>query len=275
MRSMVVGVGVVLCATGVFAQAPMFAGLEEQSTDRLLATRQAQAGALDRTDLEELRKSGGVTQETVGDPYSFGRSMIYLGVVQTEPVDLLDDCTGYPPEGGRCVALNQAPAATAVDESDLGSILLPGKSTKTLLCFTVTHFTAWQWDNSTGSTQSAWMSLGTTVRIESDVLLDPSLINPLTGSSFDGEIVIGSISSFRQLRTLDPAESDFQQHSTTRSCTGGFISEMALRDAYGLSDAVIKDFFQNPMTVSFGAVGQVAMTSFATHTAGIRLYGDK
>jgi hypothetical protein len=56
---------------------------------------------------------------------------------------------------------------------------------------------------------------------------------------------------------------------------GGIISEAALRDAYGLSDSVIKDFFKNPITVSFGTAGDVSMTTSVSYFAGIRLYGDK
>jgi hypothetical protein len=113
------------------------------------------------------------------------------------------------------------------------------------------------------------------IQIESDVLADPTLIGPNTGMPFNGVLEIGGLSTFLQDRTLDPNESDLQRHVTTRSCVGGFVSEMALRDGYGMSNAVIKDFFKNEMTVRFGATGTVAMTTFANYFVGIRLYGDK
>jgi hypothetical protein len=279
MKKMVVGVVVSFCALGVFAQSPsLYDGAEsflEQSTDVFPPDWQPRTEELDRTELGAPLKGADVTEETVGDPYSFKAKVVFLGVSVTERVALRDDCTGYPPDAGRCIETDPAPAVTSVDESDLGAIVLPGKSTKTLLCFTVTPFATWQWENSTASQQLARMTLSTTVRIESDELLDPGLINPVTSLPFDGEIVLGTVSTFRQFRTIEPGELDLQSRSTTRSCTGGFISEATLRDAYGLSNQVIKDFFKNPITVSFGTAGDVSMTTSASYFAGIRLYGDK
>lgn len=268
-----------LCAVGVSAESPFnggpVVGPAEQSVDVLPMNRQPRTEAVDRGVLGETKKGAAVTEETVGDPYSFGAKVVYLGLAQTEPIDLMDDCTGYPPENGRCIETNPAPAPTFVDEADLGSIVLPGKSTKTLLCFTITPIATWEWFNSTTSQQTAQMSLRPTIRIENDALADPSLINPVTGMPFNGVIELGGLTTYLQYRTLDPNHSELQRHVTTRSCIGGLVSEMALRDGYGLSNAVIKDFFKTEMTVRFGAAGTVSMTTFANYFVGVRLYGDK
>ena len=183
------------------------------------------------------------------------------------------DCTGLPAEAN-CIELNPAPAVTSVDESDLAMINLPGKATNSLLCFTITPFANWNWFNGTGTQQNAQMFLRPRVRIESVVLEDPSLINPTTGLPFNGVLLDFSISTFLQSRTLDDGESDFQFRATTRSCTGGLVNKRTLRDQYGLADALITEFFKQPITVSFGVIGNVSMVTNANFNVGVRLYGD-
>ncbi len=220
-------------------------------------------------------KASGVTEESVGDPYSFGRNKTYLGVAQTEWLTLQEDpCGPYVPGEGRCVQLDPAPDATFVDETDLAVIELPKKATKSILCFTFTPFANWQWDNSTGSQQVARMSLNPTVRIESEVLDDPSLIDPSTGLPFNGVLLDGPISTFSESRSLSPGEFDSRRQILTRVCTAGLVNVRSLKDGYGLSDQVIKDFFKKPITVTFGVRGAVSMMTYADYSVGIRLYGD-
>lgn len=221
-----------------------------------------------------FEKRSGVTIETVGDPYSFGRAQTYLGVAQTNTVVLQADCTGFPPDGGVCIETLPAPAATTVDETELATIELPGRSSRSILCFTFTPFATWQWANDTGVQQTARMFLRPAVRVESEVLDDPSLIDPSTGLPFNGVLLDSNITTFVQARTIDPGETDLQFHTTTRTCTGGLVNERALREGYGLSDSVIRDFFRNPITVTFGVRGSVAMVTDATYSVGVRLYGD-
>ena len=225
------------------------------------------------TDYEGMPKRAGVTEESVGDPYSFGRAKTYLGVVQVHSVALRNDCTGYPPEGN-CVELLPAPAATTVDEMDLGTIELPGKATKSLLCFTFTPFANWQWTNDTGARQIAEMGLSPRVRIESEVLDDPSLIDPNTGLPFNGVLLDSTVSTFYQSRTIDPGEVDYQFNATTRSCTAGLVNVRFLRDSYGLSPKQIDQFFRHPITVTFGVWGRVSMVDSGSYSVGVRLYGD-
>ena len=214
-----------------------------------------------------------VTEETVGDPDSFGRAQTYLGLAQ--PALFLEpDCSVLPPDFAPCVDLVPAPGVTSVDEADLATIQLPGKATKSLICFTFTPFASWQWWNTTATPQPARMFLRPLVRVESPVLEDPGLINPGTGLPFDGVLFESTVSSYSEVRTLDPGESEIQYRATTRACTGGLVSTRVLRNGYGLSDAVIKDFFKNPITLSFGVRGNVALVSSGSYRVGIRLYGD-
>lgn len=213
-----------------------------------------------------------VTEETVGDPYSFGRNQTYLGLAQVR-VTLRADCSEFPPDADPCIELTPAPGVTNVDESDLAAIELPGNATNSLICFTFTPFATWEWLNNTGSTQTASMFLRPTVRVESEVLADPSLINPVTGMPFNGVLIDQPISTFLQSRSLAPGESDFQFRATTRACTGGLASQRML-GGLGLSDKLIKEFFKEPIFISFGVSGSVSMVTSGGYLVGIRLYGD-
>ena len=117
------------------------------------------------------------------------------------------------------------------------------------------------------------MLLRPSVRIESEVLDDPSLVDPVSGLPFNGVLMESTVSTFLQYRSLEPGETDTQFHITTRSCIGGFASERQLR-GLGFSDAVIRDFYNNPITLTFGVRGSVSMVDSANYSVGIRLYGD-
>ncbi|MCP4901837.1 MAG: hypothetical protein GY906_33145 [bacterium] len=275
MKKKILGVAVMsMCAVGAFAEPPVPIEIAEQSMDVSYHTTEPSLADSFVYDDSATAKRPRVTEETVGDPYSFGRHKTYLGVAQTEQVVFQADCSTYPTDYGRCIEPLPAPATTSIDETDLGSIELPRKSTKSLLCFTFTPFANWQWSNYTGSTQTAQMFLRPSVRIESEVLNDPALIDPGTGLPFNGVLLDSTISTFLQMRTLDPNETDFQFRATTRSCTGGLVNVRALRDTYGLPASVIKKFFKKPIKVTFGVRGSVSMVEHASYSVGVRLYGD-
>lgn len=278
-KKIVLGIVMACCVTGLQAQSlessGSRAGLDRRSVDVLAAGSPGDSmDWFDAGEWAELKKSG-VTEESVGDPYSFGRKKTYLGVAQTEWLTLQEGpCGPYVPGEGRCVQVEPAPDQTFVNETDLAVIELPKKATKSILCFTFTPFATWQWENYTGGQQLAWMSLNPTVRIESEVLDDPSLIDPGTGLPFNGVLLDQPISTFWERRTLGADESDFRRQIMTRTCTAGLVNVRSLRDGYGLSDAVIKDFFKKPITVTFGVQGTVSMMTYADYSVGIRLYGD-
>jgi len=273
MNKVLIAMVTLFCVAGVHAQSGSSIGIAEETVDLLPAEMEPRAMEVFATEYEGMTKRGGVTEETVGDPYSFSRAQTYLGVVQVKSVALRNDCTGYPPEAP-CVELLPAPAATNIDEMDLGTIELPKRATNSILCFTFTPFASWQWYNGTASQQTAEMWLRPRVRIESDVLNDPTLIDPNTGLPFNGVLIDSTVSTFLQSRTLDPGESDLQFNAMTRSCTAGLVNVRVLRDNYGLSRQQIKAFFRNPITVTFGVWGRVSMVDYGSYSVGVRLYGD-
>ena len=78
---------------------------------------------------------------------------------------------------------------------DLDTIELPGRATRTILCFTFTPFATWEWENHTGVAQTAQMGLRPGVRIESDVLNDPALVDPGTGLPFNGVLLDATVTT--------------------------------------------------------------------------------
>ena len=266
MTTSVTGVLLFLCATAVCAQRPadVMTGLDEWAVDAQPAGR--------------VMIKAGPTAAEVGDADSFGNEKTYLGVAQTAGVTIQDDCTGFDPAAGVCIEHAAPPGTTSVDETGLGTIELPKKATDSILCFTFTQFSTWVWVNSTGSQQTGSMGLFLTVQIENEALIglsDPGG-NPFNGFLFlDGAGIptpAGIVVSTSQT-TLPDGAFEIQRERTTRSCTGGIVSANSLR-AQGLTEAQIKDFFDEPMTITFGVAGSVSMTDFASFFGGIRIYGD-
>ncbi len=228
----------------------------------LVATLQAGAAA-----------AAPVTEEMVGDADSFGRNVRYLGVAQTIPIQMQDDCTGAPPEV-RCVTLAAAPAVTTFTEVDLESIELPGRSTKSLICFAVTPFVSFQFQNDTGVSQpSAQFNVTLDVTIENELLDDAALINPQTGLPFGGELTV-PLSTYRESRSMAAGERAFKQLTLSRNCVGGIVSKESLAGTFGLPEDVVEDFFKKDILVRFGARGTAQLVSFANDSIGVRLYGD-
>ncbi len=213
------------------------------------------------------------TIEEVGDADSFGRNVTYLGLAQTQAVAVLPDCTGSDPTLERCIVGNPAPSPTSFDESDLASISLPAKATKTLVCFTLTPVVQVNWQNPLATPALARFSANAVITFENPVLDDPTLIDPGTGLPFGGSIALG-LSTFSDTHTLQSGETDNKLLFVSRGCIAGIMSKRSLVENYGLTETLAKEFFKRPMTVRFGSRGTVALSDFTSYFYGIRLYGD-
>jgi len=213
------------------------------------------------------------TDAEVGDADSFGKAVIYLGLGQTMPVILTDDCTGSDPTTERCIVQAAAPALTTFDESALGVMTLPAKATKDLVCFNLTPFINVSWNNGTGAQQTARFNALAVITIDNQVLDDPSLIDPNTGAPFNGSLEV-ALSTWRNTHSIGAGEFETESSSQSRSCIAGIISKRQLVETYGLTDALAKDFFKKPMTLHFGVRGSVSMSQFTQYFYGIRLFGD-
>ncbi len=212
------------------------------------------------------------TVDEVGDADSFGKNVTYLGMAQTQAVIVTSDCTGSDPTLERCIVANPAPGITPFNEANLGSIQLPAKATKSLICFTVTPLTQINWFNPLATPAMARFSASASITIDNDVLDDPTLLDPSTGLPFGGVLTLG-LTTFNDSHTLQPGASDNKTLFMSRACIAGLVSKRALVDSYGLSEAQAKEFFKKPMTLTLGSRGSVALAD-ASYFYGLRLYGD-
>jgi hypothetical protein len=233
----------------------------------------ARAAAPQQLAAGPITAAAAPTADEVGDADSFGRNVTYLGLAQTLPVTLLDDCTGSDPTFERCIVQQPAPLSTNFDESGLAVMNLPAKASKSLLCFTLTPFISISWLNPTATQQTARFTATGTIIIDNALLDDPTLIDPTTGSPFNGSLSVG-LSTWHNMHSIAPGEFEDESSSQTRSCIAGLVSKRALVETYGLSDAQASQFFKKAMTIHFGARGAVAMSQFTSYFYGIRLFGD-
>lgn len=216
----------------------------------------------------------------VGDADSFGRNVKWLGLAQTGVITLDSTCVpapGDPPPGpdDRCVTLNPAPASTSFDFPDLARIKLPGKSAESLLCHWLSPIVSYSFGNPTGVFQpNALFRLTPYVVIESPVLADPALINPLTGLPFGGVLETSFAATYVDSRSLQPGDRQLTRHSQSRTCIAGFLSRRSLVENYGLTEAQAKEVFKKEMALRIGVRGSAALVGSASVLYGLRVVGD-
>ncbi len=215
-----------------------------------------------------------LTADQVGDPDSFGRNVKWLGLLSAF-INLQEDCTpppGEPPDPS-CITLNPAPAPTSFDIPDLDSITLPRRASRSLLCHWQTPVAVYLAANDTGVRQQTRFRVFPVYRIQSDVLNDPALIDPGTGLPLGGVIEL-PLSAINVMQGIEPGEFQREDFRGTRVCIAGLISKANLMGTYGLSEAQVRDFFRNPITISMGLAGQAQMVTAASINFGTRIMGD-
>ena len=212
--------------------------------------------------------------DEVGDPDSFGRAVIYLGVASTPSITLKADCLGSPPPApARCVTLSPQPALTSFTVSKLDALTIPAKSTNSLLCFAVTPSMAFMFNNQTGVAQPmARFTARPTLVLENEVLNDPSLIDPTTNAPFNGRISL-SLGTYNESRNMAVGEREYKQMFLSRHCIDG-MSRRVLTETYGLPESIADDFFAHPIHMTFGAAGEAQLVENAGYYYGVRVYGD-
>lgn len=215
-----------------------------------------------------------VSDADVGDADSFGRNVVYAGLLASSQVDMREDCSvgGYP--GETCVTLSPQPAVTPFDFEDMAHITLPGNSTHSLLCFHTTTFRGWQYFNATGANANAQFEYEESVTVESDLLNDPSLIDPSTGLPFNGKIRAYIGTDVLDSKTLQAGFSEYHHEWGSRTCQGGLISKNSLLTQYNLPQSIVDKFFKQPITLRLNIEGSAALVSDGEIVTGIRFYGD-
>jgi hypothetical protein len=211
-----------------------------------------------------------VTVEEVGDADSFGRSVIWLGLLSG--YGRLDaDCTADPADTSPCQTIAAAPASTSFDFADLDVLVLPARASRSLLCQSQTPIVSWSAANATASPEDAHFIVTPYYRVESEVLV--GLSDPNTGVPYNGVIEV-PLTGILTSRTLQPGEAMQELDNDTRACIAGIVSKQNLIGAYGLTEAQAEQFFRRPVTIRFGLRGSARLVEHATINVGTRFYGD-
>lgn len=223
--------------------------------------------------------SASPTAADVGDADTFGRNVVYDGLINSGTISMSTDCTPVPgdPAPGpddHCITLNPAPAITSFDLPDIGRMTLPAKSSHNILCHWLTPIVIYSLYNGTGAPATGRITLSPYLKVESDVLSDPSLIDLTTGLPFNGSLETGFAASYQSSHTLQPGEVDTERFSESRTCIAGTISRQGLIQGYGLTNAQVDKFFSKPMTLRLGLRGSAALVNFSSLIYAVRIMGD-
>jgi len=215
-----------------------------------------------------------VTAEDVGDADSFGKNVKWLGLLSGF-VQLQESCTPAPgdPPLENCIELNPAPAATSFNLVDVDRVVLPARSTDTLICHWQTPIVGYSAANTTGAPEQFSLRVTPTYRIENEVLNDPALTDPNTGLPLAGTIVL-PLTSINQSSQMAPGGSGFEVITGTRMCIGGLVTRDSLIRTYGLSEAQATRFFRRETTIRLDLVGQTRLVDSANINVGTRFVGD-
>ena len=214
------------------------------------------------------------TIEEVGDPDSFGRDVIHLGIANADPAYIAKDCTQQLAAGFECTVALPPPAITEFSHTDLDSIQLPARASNSRLCFAVTPTIVRSFRNDTTAVGNATLTTRSLITIESSVLDNPALVNPATGEPFGGKIDLTFFTRAEDWR-LQPG--DFMRDITqlTRACQGALISKRTLVNDYGLSQSQANSVFNNRITVRIGSSASARFVESLSYGWAIRLYGDR
>jgi hypothetical protein len=232
--------------------------------------------ALSGLAMTSLLRAGPPTAADVGDVESFGHAALYMGVA-TGSVELSPDpCTGpapMPGDGSQCFQLAPAPAATTFNAEDICRIKLPKKATRTIIYPALNFFVNYQLNNTTGTFQPQGLFNFTAIlTIQSDALLDPSIIDPATGLPANGKMSGQFSYVYRDDRSMQINDRQRQRITLVRVGNAG-INKAALV-AQGWPQSVIDAMFTGPMTVSMSMTGGARLATDANVTGNMRLFGD-
>jgi hypothetical protein len=174
----------------------------------------------------------------------------------------------------QCFVLNPSPATTTFDAEDILRIKLPKKATRTIIYPALNFFIDYQLFNQSGVDQpSAFFSFSAELIIESDVLLDPSIIDPATGMPANGKLLANFGYTYNDNRSMKNADRQHLHETLVRVGNAGINKGQLVLG--GLSQSVVDDLFASAMTIRMNVTGSAKfVTDPASITCNMRLFGD-
>jgi len=214
-----------------------------------------------------------VTEEEVGDVDSFKRNVKWAGLGQTKSVVVDSAC--IPNDHTVCAVPSSGGAFASFDARDLETIVLPGKTAKSLVCHHITPFYTYNLSNATGTlTNNARISLAPYVTIYNDALNDPSAIDPSTGLPYAGQLESGMAMTTLHTFSMVDGGSETHRENYSRHCIAGLISKNGLINTWGLSASLAEQFFKHDTKIVFHLRGNHNFVDNGTFFYGIRFTVD-
>ncbi len=225
--------------------------------------------------------AAGPSPGDVGDADTFGRPAIYMGAasglvtLSTDPCPAPTPTPSPVPNGDSfCFQLNSAPAVTTFAASDVARIRLPAKATRDVIFPVLNMFIGYQLENTTGVDQPQGLfQFSATVDIQSDVLLDPCIIDPNTGMPANGTLTSVFAYSFRDDRRMDVNDRQRMREDLARVGNTG-LTKSQFRSTFGLTESQVNHLFKSAITMRMNVTGSAKLCTDGFITANMRLFGD-
>ena len=220
------------------------------------------------------------TVADVGDPDTFGHNAQYMGAASGF-VQLMAACPAptptstppFNPSDSQCFNLNPAPATTSFDAQDICRVKLPKKATRNIIYPAINIFLNFQLQNTSGSPQpSCFLLFTASLTVESDVLNNPSIIDPGTGLPAAGKFTFQFPYIFRDDRSMQDGDRARRRETLVRVGNAGLNRQFFI--ASGLTDSQVDDLFKSAITIRMGIQGSAKFVTDANITANMRFFGD-
>lgn len=222
------------------------------------------------------------TADDVGDLDSLGRNAKFMGAASGNIILQTDPCPSptpgpspstNPANGDQCFQITDTSMSTEFDAQNSCRINLPRASTQDIIYPVLTFFYRYNMSNKTGNTDQARFEFMADITIVSEVLNDPSCVDPNTGKPCFGRLQ----HLFTRTRVFDDRRLDAGEHaewrmSLTRAGNAGINKANLI--ASGLSPTLVDNLFRNPMTIQLNVFGTAKRVDFAQIITNMRLFGD-
>lgn len=211
----------------------------------------------------------------VGDADSFGRPVRWMGFVSSPGINVRESCEPRPGETpSLCMESSTGEEYRETEFRDLAQITLPARSAHSLLCHWLTPSVSGILQNSSGfDNGQAELVAMPSITIENEVLNDPTIIDPVTGLPYNGQMEVYANSSMISA-PLGTGEQTYQRASSTRTCISGYLNRRELVSSWGLTDAQAREFFRKPMTLRLHTVVAARMVLDGHVAVSVRFVGD-
>lgn len=220
-----------------------------------------------------IRLKASVTEEDVGDIDSFNRNVKWAGLGQTKSVVVNSACV--PNDYTVCAPPSSGGSFASFDARDLETIVLPGKTAKSLVCHHITPFYTYNLSNTSGALiNNARVTFIPYVTIYNDALNDPSAIDPSTGLPYGGQLESGMAMTTLHTFSLVNGGNETHRENYSRHCIAGLISKSGLINTWGLPASLADQFFKHDTKIVFHLRGNHNFVDSGTFFYGIRFTVD-